>query len=102
MASSGCGVAPRRSKCRPKDRSANGSPPGVKIFLYYIGKPKDPHANAIAEDFLGRVGRYAPAAMREIRPERTDLRTKHPTARLIFLDPSGKSIDSAQFAEIVR
>ena len=40
----------------------------VKIYLYFIGKPKDPHANAVAEDFLGRAARYARTEMREIRP----------------------------------
>ena len=73
----------------------------MKVFLYYIGRPKDPHTNAIAEDFLGRAGRYAPAEMREIRPERTDLAAKHPTARKIFLDPAGKPMDSGAFASLV-
>jgi 23S rRNA (pseudouridine1915-N3)-methyltransferase len=73
----------------------------MKIFVYFIGKPRDPHANAMAEDFLGRVARYAPAQMREIRPERTDLWAKHPTARRIFLDPAGKPMDSAAFAKMV-
>jgi len=72
----------------------------VKIYLYFIGKPKDPHANAIAEDFLGRAARYCPAEMREIRPERTDLWAKHPAARKIFLDPVGKAMDSAAFAKV--
>ena len=69
--------------------------------MYFIGKPKDPHANAIAEDFLGRAGRYAPAEMREIRPERADLWAKHPAARKVFLDPAGKRMDSAAFASLV-
>ena len=67
----------------------------MKIFLYFIGRPKDPHTNAVAEDFLGRAARYAPCEMREIRPERADLWAKHPTARKIFLDPAGKTLDSA-------
>ena len=62
----------------------------MKIYLYFVGKPKDPHANAIAADFLGRAARYAPCEMREIRPERIDLWGKHPSARKIFLDPSGR------------
>ena len=70
----------------------------MKIFLYYIGKPKDPHANAIAEDFVTRASRYCPAEMREIRPGRIDLWSKHPTARKLFLDPAGKALDSAAFA----
>jgi 23S rRNA (pseudouridine1915-N3)-methyltransferase len=73
----------------------------MKIFVYFVGKPRDPHANALAEDFLGRAARWAPVQMREIRPERTDLWTKHPTARRIFLDPAGKPMDSAAFAHLV-
>ena len=73
----------------------------MKIFVYYIGKPRDPHANAMAEDFLGRAARYAPVQMQEIRPERTDLWTKHPTARRIFLDPAGKPMDSQAFAGLI-
>lgn len=73
----------------------------MKIYLYFIGKPKDRHANAIAEDFLGRVARYAPAEMREIRPGRIDLWSRHPSARKIFLDPAGRPTDSAAFAGLV-
>jgi 23S rRNA (pseudouridine1915-N3)-methyltransferase len=73
----------------------------VKIFLYFIGRPKDTNANAVAEDFLQRAGRYAPCEMREIRPEKADLWAKHPTARKIFCDPAGKAMDSAAFAKLV-
>jgi len=40
----------------------------MKIYLYFIGRPKDPHTNAVAEDFLARAARYSAAEMREIRP----------------------------------
>ena len=73
----------------------------MKIRLYFIGKPKDAHANAIAADFLGRAARYAPCEMREIRPDRFDLWDKHPSARKIFLDPAGKPMDSAGFAGMI-
>lgn len=73
----------------------------MKIFLYFIGRPKDTNANAVAEDFLQRAGRYAPCEMREIRPEKADLWAKHPTARKIFCDPAGKAMDSAAFAKLV-
>jgi 23S rRNA (pseudouridine1915-N3)-methyltransferase len=73
----------------------------VKVYLYFIGKPKDAHANGLAEDFVGRVSRYSPAEMREIRPERTDLAARHPSARKIFLDPAGKPMDSAAFAKLI-
>jgi 23S rRNA (pseudouridine1915-N3)-methyltransferase len=73
----------------------------VKIQLYFIGKPRDSHANALAEDFLGRAARYSPAAMREIRPDRFDPWARHPSARKIFLDPAGKPMDSAAFARLI-
>jgi 23S rRNA (pseudouridine1915-N3)-methyltransferase len=73
----------------------------VKIFLYYMGRPKDPHANAIADDFLGRAAHYAATETREIKPERTDLFARHPSARKVFLDPAGKPLDSAAFAALI-
>lgn len=71
----------------------------MKVFLYYTGKPKDPHANAIAADYIKRASHYAPAQMTEIRPEKTDLWAKHPTAKKILFDPAGRSLDSDAFAQ---
>lgn len=73
----------------------------MKIYLYFIGKPKDPHTNAVAQDFQSRSARYCPMEMREIRPDRADLWAKHPTARKIFLDPAGKTMDSSGFAKLM-
>ncbi len=73
----------------------------MKIQLYFIGKPKDDRANALAEDFLGRAARFSPAAMREIRPGRFDLWARHASARKIFLDPAGKPMDSAAFTAFI-
>ena len=79
----------------------------MRIYLYYIGKPKDVHANAIAEDFLARASRYCRSAreagveMREIRPGRFDPAEKHASARRIYLDPDGKALDSSKFAVLI-
>ena len=73
----------------------------MKIYLYYIGKPKDAHTNAVAADFTTRAARYCPCEMREIRPDRSDLWVKHPSARKIFLDPGGKPMDSDGFARLI-
>lgn len=73
----------------------------MKVFLYYIGKPRDPHANALAADFAGRAARYCACEMREIRPERADPWVKHPSARHILLDPAGKAMDTAAFTALV-
>jgi 23S rRNA (pseudouridine1915-N3)-methyltransferase len=73
----------------------------VKIYLYFVGKPKDAHANALAEDYAQRASRYTATEMREIRPERVDLWVRHPSARKIFCDPAGKTMDSAGFAALI-
>jgi 23S rRNA (pseudouridine1915-N3)-methyltransferase len=73
----------------------------VKIVVYYIGKPRDLHANAIAAEFLKRSSRYASCEMREIVPARFDLFAKHPSAQKVFLDPGGKPMDSAGFVSLI-
>jgi 23S rRNA (pseudouridine1915-N3)-methyltransferase len=73
----------------------------VKVFLYYVGRSKDPNMNALAADYLARIARYVPAEMHEVKPDRATFWTKHPTARKILLDPAGKAFDSAAFAALV-
>ena len=74
----------------------------MKVFLYYIGKPKNRDANALAEDYIRRADHYASSSMVEIRPDRFVFWEKHPTARKILLDPAGKSLDSQVFAGLFR
>jgi 23S rRNA (pseudouridine1915-N3)-methyltransferase len=73
----------------------------MKIFLYFIGKARDEHANGIAAEFIKRSTRYAPCEMREIVPGRFDLFARHAAARKIFLDPAGRVMDSAGFIKVV-
>ena len=73
----------------------------MKVLLYFIGKPRDIHANALAAEFLKRSTRYSTCEMREINPERFDVFTRHPAARKIFLDPAGRSSSSADFIKLV-
>jgi 23S rRNA (pseudouridine1915-N3)-methyltransferase len=68
----------------------------VKIFLYYIGKARDAHANAMAEEYIKRSTRFATCEMREIRPQRFDPWEKHPAALKVLLDPMGRAMDSAK------
>lgn len=74
----------------------------MKLFLYFIGKPRDAHANAIAAEFMKRSTRYAACEMREIVPERFDLFARHAPERKIFLDPAGRSSSSAEFTKLVE
>jgi len=73
----------------------------VKIHLYFFGKPRDPHANAMAEDYLRRISHYAKAEMSEIRAGRADPWAKHPSAHRVCLDPGGKKVDSPGFIALV-
>jgi 23S rRNA (pseudouridine1915-N3)-methyltransferase len=73
----------------------------VKIFLYYVGKARDAHANSMAEEYVKRSDRYVRCEMREIQPERFDPWAKHPSATKILLDPGGRSFDSPQFSKLV-
>jgi 23S rRNA (pseudouridine1915-N3)-methyltransferase len=73
----------------------------VQVILYFIGKPRNPHANAIAEEFIKRTGRYARCRMLELDPRRTDPWTKHPAATKVVLDPAGRTVDSRQFTKLV-
>lgn len=73
----------------------------MRLLLYYVGKPRNPNANRMAEEFIERSTRYAKCEMREIIPARFDPWAKHPTATKILLDPAGKAMDSPRFASLV-
>jgi 23S rRNA (pseudouridine1915-N3)-methyltransferase len=73
----------------------------MRIIVYYVGKPRDPHANGMAEEFIRRSTRYGKCEMREIAPARFDPWAKHPSGSKILLDPAGKAMDSPRFAKLV-
>ena len=72
----------------------------MKVFLYYVGKARDAHANAMAEEYIKRSGRFATCEMREIHPARFDPWAKHVSARKILLDPAGKTLDSKKLTAL--
>jgi 23S rRNA (pseudouridine1915-N3)-methyltransferase len=73
----------------------------VKIGLYFVGKPRDRSANAMAEEYIKRSSRYAACEMREVRPDRFDPKAKVPSAFRVLLDPAGTSMDSAAFVRLI-
>ena len=73
----------------------------MRIYLYYVGKPRDADANRMAEEYTLRSTRYGRCEMREIRPARFDPWEKHPSATKILLDPGGKTMESGQFAKLI-
>jgi 23S rRNA (pseudouridine1915-N3)-methyltransferase len=70
--------------------------------LYYIGKARDAHANAMAAEYVKRTNRYLACEMREIRPGRFDPWQRHPGAAKVLLDAGGKPMDSAAFTAMVE
>lgn len=73
----------------------------MRIYLYFVGKPRDAHANAMAEEYVKRTRRYIACEMREINPARFDPFTKHTGATKIMLDAAGRAPDSAGFTALV-
>jgi 23S rRNA (pseudouridine1915-N3)-methyltransferase len=74
----------------------------IKVFIYFIGKPRDEHANAIAAEFVKRTGRYAACEMREITPGKFELFERHSSGRKVFLDPAGRTLDTGGFVQLVE
>jgi 23S rRNA (pseudouridine1915-N3)-methyltransferase len=74
----------------------------VKIFLYYIGKARDAHANAMSAEYIKRSTRFSKCEMREIHPTRFDPWAKYPSASKILLDPGGRALDTSAFTALVE
>jgi 23S rRNA (pseudouridine1915-N3)-methyltransferase len=74
----------------------------VKLYLYYVGKARDPHANAMAEEYVKRSSRFTKCEMREIHPRRFDPWAKHSDAKKVLLDPAGRLLDSKGFIALVN
>lgn len=74
----------------------------MRIFVYYLGRPRDPHANALAGEFIKRSRRWAPVEMREVDPRRVESWSKPAGATRIALDPAGRLLDSPAFLDLIR
>jgi 23S rRNA (pseudouridine1915-N3)-methyltransferase len=73
----------------------------VKIYVYYIGKTRDQHANGMAGEYIKRTTRYLHCEMREIQPNRFDVFAKQASSTKVLLDPEGVSINSARFTALI-
>lgn len=72
----------------------------MKIYLLYVGKARDTHANAMAAEYIKRSTRFATCEMREIHPNKFDPWAEHPRALKVLLDPAGKAMDSAGLTKL--
>lgn len=83
-------------------RALAGDTVGVKLWLLYVGRARDAHLNAVAEEYIRRSSRYLQCEMREIDPRRYDPSARHPGGRKVLLDPAGRQPDSREFAALVE
>lgn len=69
--------------------------------VYFVGKPRNAAANALAREYIQRTGRYVRCEMSEIKPDRADPWARHPSATTVLLDPEGRSMNSEGFTAFV-
>lgn len=74
----------------------------MKIVVCYIGKPRDPHLNAAAAQYIARASRWSRCEMKEIEPDREQFWSRYASARKILLDARGRALDSAGFARLIQ
>lgn len=79
----------------------------MKLKIAWIGKTKDPAIQALTDEYLKRISRYAEveglvlsdeAALLEMR-EKSGLRPAH---AIILLDSRGKQLSSEEFAQFLQ
>ena len=74
----------------------------MKILLYYVGKPRDPHANRMAEEFIQRSTRYG--RVRNARDRSGALRplgeASQRRRKFCSIRPA-RRMDSPRFAKLV-
>jgi 23S rRNA (pseudouridine1915-N3)-methyltransferase len=73
----------------------------MRIRLLLLGKTRRPEVRALVDDYVKRIGRFAPIELEELREDspaalhRVEL---GPAATLVLLDAAGKVFDSSAFA----
>lgn len=85
----------------------------MKINVAWIGRTKEPAIQALTEEYLRRISRYAPAAGLALKDEAAILslaggerqnkdRKNKERHKLVLLDSRGKQLSSEEFAEFIE
>jgi 23S rRNA (pseudouridine1915-N3)-methyltransferase len=79
----------------------------MKIKVVWIGKTKEPAIEALTNEYLKRISRYADVAGIAVRDEEAVLSLakgegKQPRHRLTLLDSRGKQLTSEELAELLE
>ncbi|MEI6306261.1 MAG: 23S rRNA (pseudouridine(1915)-N(3))-methyltransferase RlmH [Deltaproteobacteria bacterium] len=87
----------------------------MKLRVLWVGKSRDPWVKESIDEYAGRIRRYCPLELIDIRDEKgataEDMRRREcerlenhipPGATLVLLDETGEQMDSAAFADFIR
>ncbi|MCZ2154447.1 MAG: 23S rRNA (pseudouridine(1915)-N(3))-methyltransferase RlmH [Bryobacterales bacterium] len=72
----------------------------MRIVLYYYGRIRDRHAQAICEEYLKRSQRYIRFELQQLKPHSETW--DQPGTLKFLLSPEGEMLSSAQFAQVIR
>ncbi len=91
-----------------------GAPGAVKLRLLWVGKTREEWIRSAIDEYAGRVRRYAPLEIMELREEKgglPDIMREHEgerllkqlpkNSRLLLLDEHGEQLTSPEFAGII-
>jgi 23S rRNA (pseudouridine1915-N3)-methyltransferase len=71
----------------------------MQIALYYYGKVRDRHMQAVCEEYIKRCQRFARVEMRELKPRQDSW--NQPGCARVLLSPDGDLLDSHGFRDLV-
>ncbi|MDP9147984.1 MAG: 23S rRNA (pseudouridine(1915)-N(3))-methyltransferase RlmH, partial [Acidobacteriota bacterium] len=73
----------------------------MRLRLVFLGKTRRPEIKLIIDDYIKRIGRFAPIEVSEVRESEASLKKLvfDRASTLILLDDTGKTFDSEAFAK---
>jgi 23S rRNA (pseudouridine1915-N3)-methyltransferase len=79
----------------------------VKLKIAWIGKTKDPSIQALADEYLKRISRYAEVEGLALADEKALLKWREktgsrPAHMLVLFDSRGKQLSSEEFAQFLQ
>jgi 23S rRNA (pseudouridine1915-N3)-methyltransferase len=79
----------------------------MKLKIAWIGKTKNPAIQALTDDYLTRIARYADVEGLSLADEPALLKLRErsgsrPAHTLVLLDPRGKALSSEEFARFLE
>ncbi len=69
----------------------------MRLYLFYIGRPKNRALNEAAAEYAQRIARFCQFTQQEVQ-SLEQAREKFPRALVVGLDPAGREMDSAALA----